>query len=133
MFVVDQVERRETGPATAESSAIRGRGLAALHSTSLRERFYSWRAGRGERYVCTIFSAEEEALVAGFARAVVIGVAREGVERRPICVLAAEDFDTQSGRLARVAAGALGVNEWHVRFCALPGELARRLARALLN
>jgi len=132
MFVVDQIERRE-GPARAEGSAIRGRGLAALHSTPLRERFYSWRAGRGERYVCTIFSAAEEALVAGFARAVVIGVAREGGERRPVCVLASEDFDAESGRLARIAANALGVNEWHVRFCALPGALARHLAKALLN
>lgn len=132
-FVVDRVERREAKPGRAEASLIRGRGLAALHSTPLCERFYSWRAGRDESYVCTIFSAEEEALVAGFARAVVIGVAREGAERRPVCVLVSEGFDTKSGRLARVAAGALGVNEWHVRFCALPGEVARHLARALLN
>ncbi|MBG0811050.1 hypothetical protein IY145_16895 [Methylosinus sp. H3A] len=131
MFVVDRVERRDGRP--AENSIIRGRELAALDQTSLRERFYSWRAADGERYVCTIFSAEEEALVAGFARAVVIGVACDGGQRRPVCVLASEDFYTKSGRLARVAAGALGVNEWHVRFCALPGALARRLAKALLN
>jgi hypothetical protein len=132
MFVVDRVQDRGGRPAAA-ASVIRGGGLAALHATPLRERFYSWRAGRGERYVCTIFSAEEEALVAGFARAVVIGVAREGAERRPVCVLSTEEFDAPSGRLARAAAIALGVNEWHVRFCALPVEVARHLAKALLN
>lgn len=130
MFVVDRVERRDRGP--AEKSIIRGRELAALDKTSLRERFYSWRAADGEHYVCTIFPAEEEALVAGFARAVVIGVACDAGQRRPVCVLLAEELDTPSGRRARLAAGALGVNEWHVRFCALP-EVARCLARALLN
>jgi hypothetical protein len=130
MFVVDRVERRDRRP--AEKSIIRGRELAALDKTSLRERFYSWRAADGEHYVCTIFPAEEEALVAGFARAVVIGVACDAGQRRPICVLLAEELDTPSGRRARLAAGALGVNEWHVRFCALP-EVARCLARALLN
>jgi hypothetical protein len=131
MFVVDRVERRDGRP-PADEAIPRGRQLGALDRTALRERFYSWRAADGERYVCTIFRAEEEALVAGFARAVVIGVAQEGGQRRPVCVLVAEEFDTPSGRLARVAAGALGVNEWHVRFCALP-QVARRLARALLN
>ncbi|HEY8066939.1 MAG TPA: hypothetical protein VIF40_19770 [Methylosinus sp.] len=129
MFVVDRV-RRDRRP--AEKSIIRGRELAALDKTSLRERFYSWRAADGEHYVCTIFPAEEEALVAGFARAVVIGVAWDAGQRRPVCVLLAEELDTPSGRRARLAAGALGVNEWHVRFCALP-EVARCLARALLN
>jgi len=131
MFVVDRVERRQGG--SAWDASIRGRGLAALDRTTLRERFYSWRAADGEHYVCTIFPAEEETLVARFARAVVIGVALEGGQRRPVCVLLAEEFDTPSGRSSRLAAGALGVNEWHVRFCALPGALARRLAKALLN
>jgi hypothetical protein len=130
MFVVDRVERRQGE--SAWDASIRGRGLAALDRTTLRERFYSWRAADGERYVCTIFPAEDEALVAGFARAVVIGVACDSGQRRPVCVLLAEELDTPSGRHARVAAGALGVNEWHVRFCALP-EVARCLARALLN
>ena len=106
MFVVDRVERRDRGP--AEKSIIRGRELAALDKTSLRERFYSWRAADGENYVCTIFPAEEEALVAGFARAVVIGVACDAGQRRPVCVLLTEELDTPSGRRARLAAGALG-------------------------
>lgn len=111
----------------------RGRELASLRASALGERFYSWRASCGRLYVCSIFLAEEADLLAGFRQAAVIGVARDGASRRPVVVLAAEDFATVQGRRLRADAHALGVEEWHVRFC--PGDrgLTRRFARALLS
>lgn len=111
----------------------RGRELASLSASALGERFYSWRASCGRLYVCSIFSPEEEALIASFAGAAVIGVARDGAMRRPVCVFASDALATAAGRRLRAAALRLGVNEWHVRFGAGDRDLTRRFARALLS
>jgi hypothetical protein len=122
-------------PLSLEHAAppARGRELASLRASDLGERFYSWRASCGRLYVCSVFLAEEAAVIAQFGQAAVIGVAREGASRRPVVVLAAEDFGTARGRRLRADARALGVDEWHVRFCPGDRDLTRRFARALLN
>jgi hypothetical protein len=120
-------------PVVAEPNSGRGRKLTSLGASALGERFYSWRTSCGSLHVCSIFGADEEAVVAAFRDAVVIGVARDGAERRPVCVLLADIFETIGGRRAREGARALGVNEWHVRFSADAGGLARNLARSLLS
>lgn len=125
MFIVDRQIRPEP------LDGARGRTLASLDSCDLRDRFYSWREASGRRFVCSIFRAEEEGVVALFSQAVVIGVAREGAERRPVCVLAAHDFETPEGRSIRADALTLGANEWHVHFGA--DDDARAIARTLLN
>ncbi|MBY6239669.1 hypothetical protein [Methylosinus sp. Sm6] len=113
--------------------SCRGRELASLGAGALGERFYSWRASCGRLYVCSIFSAEEAALIAAFADAAVIGVVRDGASRRPACVFASDALATAAGRRLKADARRLGVTEWHVRFCAGDRDLTRRFARALLS
>lgn len=137
MFVIDRLIRHEERGARAEmtsgaSPPARGRELASLDASDLRDRFYSWRGASGSRHVCSIFRADEETIVALFSQAIIIGVARKGAIRRPICVLASDDFATANGRLVRDDARTLGVNEWHVHFGA-GDDLLRGLAAALLN
>lgn len=131
MFVIEN--DRPSSEARAEASSARGRRLASLAGSRLRDRFYSWRGVSGRRHVCSVFGAEEESVVAGFSSAVVIGVAREGLTRRPICVLSSRAFDTARGRAIRADAHALGANEWHVHFCGAREGLPRELAAALLS
>lgn len=138
MFVIDHpVWRKACVGAHGEASSAgarpgRGEELASLDSSDLRDRFYSWRAMSGRRYVCSIFRLDEETIVADFSRAIVIGVAREGAMRRPVCVLASDDFETVDGHIVRDDARALGVTEWHVHFAARDDDM-RGLAIALLN
>jgi hypothetical protein len=110
----------------------RGQALAALRASYLLDRFYSWRGSSGERYVCSIFSLEEEPIVADFAQTVVIGVSRDGVQRRPICLISSREFSTNEGRAIRNEARAFGVNEWHVHFGSGDAGL-RDLSESLLN
>lgn len=135
MFVVDhlvgQAARLRAREASADVAA-RGQELASLDCCDLRDRFYSWRDAAGQRFICSIFLLHEEDVVADFSQAVIIGVAREGATRRPICLLSSCEFETAQGRNVRAAARAIGVNEWHVRFGAGNGML-RGLAAALLN
>jgi hypothetical protein len=103
-----------------------------LRSSDLLDRFYSWRGASGNRYVCSIFSLEDEAIIADFVQAVAIGVARDAVGRRPVCILSTNDFDTKNGRAIRLDGCAHGVNEWHVHFGSGDAGLSD-LANALLN
>lgn len=137
MFVIDHLVVHGARVGAREASAgdappARGQELASLNSCDLRDRFYSWRGASGQRYVCSIFRLNEESVVADFSQAVVIGVAREGAARRPICVLCSSDFETDTGRIIRADARALGANEWHVHFGARD-DMLRGLAAALLN
>jgi hypothetical protein len=116
----------------AEKSPPQGQTLDALRFSDLLDRFYSWRGASRTRYVCSIFTLEDEAIVADFVQAVVIGVARDAVGRRPVCVLSTNDFDTNYGRAIRTDGCALGVNEWHVHFGSGDAGLSD-LANALLN
>lgn len=137
MFVIDdQVGQGARVGAQADISpaaAPRGQRLASLDACDLRDRFYSWRGASGRRHVCSVFGIEEEAIVAEFSRALVIGVAREGTTRRPVCVLSSRDFEGAEGRMIRADARALGGNEWHVHFSAEDDDILRGLAVALLN
>ncbi len=135
MFVIDHLVRHKTRVDDASpvgAAHARGQELASLDCSELRDRFYSWRAASGRRYVCSIFRTDEETIVADFSQAVVIGVMREGAMRRPICVLASDCFETIAGHIVREDAHALGVNEWHVHFGARDDDM-RGLAIALLN
>lgn len=116
-----------------EDSSGRGRRLASLDTCDLRDRFYSWRGAQGRRCVCSVFGVDAEAIVADFSRAVIIGVARAGAARHPICVLSSRDFRTPVGCAVRDDARALGVNEWHVHFGVEDDHALRGLAIALLN
>jgi hypothetical protein len=115
-----------------EHSASRGRTLGALRLSYLLDRFYSWRGASGEHYICSVFSLEEEGVIAGFTQAVAIGVARQGPNRRPVCVLSSCSFASRDGRAIRAEAQMLGVTEWHVHFGAGDAGL-RDLADSLLN
>jgi hypothetical protein len=116
----------------AEKSPPQGQALDALRSSDLLDRFYSWRGASRERYICSIFTLEDETIIADFVQAVVIGVARDAVGRRPVCVLSTNDFDRKNGRAIRVEGRALGVNEWHVHFGCEDAGLSD-LANALLS
>lgn len=112
--------------------APRGQSLASLPASDLGERFYAWRGASGARFVCSVFQGGEEAVVAGFSNALIVGVAREGAARRPVCVLSSREFEGVAGRAPWEASRALGVNEWHVHFGWDEGKL-RDLAASLLN
>lgn len=122
------VRRRARG----EGAPPRGQSLASLSASKLRERFYSWRGASGRRYVCSVFPSIEETIVADFSQGVIIGVVGEGASRRPICVLSADDFDSERGLLVRQEARARGVDEWHIHFGVGDAGL-RDLADLLLN
>ncbi len=108
-----------------------GRALASLDGFDLGERFYSWRGAKGASYVCSVFGAAEDAVVAGFSGCAVIGVARHGSARRPVCLLSSQQFAQPRGRALRRVARELGVTEWHVHFAAQDTAL-RDLAASLL-
>ena len=115
---------------TLEDSAPRGQALQSLAETdSLRSRFFSWRGASGRRYVCSVFQSGEASFVADVTNGVVIGVAREGVTTRPVCVFLAQERDRRG---LRQIARELGVAEWHVHFCADAASL-RDLSASLLN
>jgi hypothetical protein len=123
---------KSTRGSGVEYSTPRGQTLGALRLSYLLDRFYSWRGASGERYICSVFSPDEEGVIAGFTRAVAIGVARDGLNRRPVCVLSSCCFATDDGRAIRAEARMLGVTEWHVHFGAGDAGL-RDLADSLLN
>ena len=95
---------------------LHGARLSALKGSDLRSRFYCWHGAEGARYVCTIFSREQEAIVGEFMDVLVIGVARKDDDVRPICLMPSREFDTPTGRAARQRAHDLGCSEWHVYF-----------------
>ncbi len=79
-------------PRTFNDSASRGEALRSLAETdSLRGRFFAWRGASGRRYVCSVFQSGEESFIADVTNGAVIGVAREGVTTRPVCVFLAQD------------------------------------------
>jgi hypothetical protein len=112
--------------------APRGQSLASLPASDLGERFYAWRGASGARFVCSVFQAGETGIVADFSSALIVGVAREGALRRPVCVLSSREFEGVAGRAPWEAERALGVAEWHVHFCADEDKLCD-LAASLLN
>ena len=126
------VSRRGFGQ-TLEDAGPRGEALQSLAETdSLRSRFFSWRGGSGRRYVCSVFQSGEDSFIAGVTNGVVIGVAREGVTTRPVCVFLAQERSYGDRRGLREIARELGVAEWHVHFCADAASL-RDLSASLLN
>ncbi len=109
----------------------RGQELDSLTEANvLQGRFFSWRGVSGRRYVCSVFQRGEEGFICEIESGVVIGVARDGVAPRPLCVFEARG-DGGRRRLARLAR-ELGVSEWHVHFCA-GDETARDLSVSLLS
>jgi hypothetical protein len=120
--------RREAPPAASQS----GQALASLLTSDLRERFYSWRGLSGRRYICSVFSAAEAAVVCEFTAAAVIGVARVGAARRPVCVMSSREFHVWGDIGSREGAESHGVSEWHVHF-GVDDEGLRDLAGSLLS
>jgi hypothetical protein len=121
--------RGEAPPGAAPS----GQALASLLSSDLRERFYSWRGLSGRRYICSVFSAAEVAVVSEFTAAVVIGVANKvGAPRRPVCVMSSREFHVWGDIGSREGAESHGVSEWHVHF-GVDDEGLRDLAGSLLS
>jgi hypothetical protein len=113
----------------AAGFAPRGQELESLAETeALRGRFFAWRGVSGRRYVCSVFQRGEEGFVADIENGVIVGVAREGAARRPLCVIGAGEGVGALRRLAR----ELSVAEWHVRF-GDDAEMARDLSGSLLN
>ncbi|WP_363349876.1 hypothetical protein [Methylocystis echinoides] len=118
-------------PRSSNGLTPRGQELDSLAEANvLRGRFFSWRGVSGRRYVCSVFQRGEEGFISDLDGGVVIGVARGGGSLRPLCVLAARDNGTKPP-LARLAR-ELGVDEWHVHFCA-GDATARDLSGSLLN
>jgi hypothetical protein len=120
--------RRETPPGTSPT----GQALASLSTSDLRERFYSWRGLSGRRYVCSVFSAAETAVVSEFTAAAVIGVAKAGAAQRPVCVMSSREFHVWGDIGSREGAESHGVSEWHVHF-GVDDEGLRDLAGSLLS
>ncbi|MGJ0506430.1 MAG: hypothetical protein ACR652_04695 [Methylocystis sp.] len=107
----------------------RGQELDSLAEANvLRGRFFSWRGVSGQRYVCSVFQRGEEGFVSDVESGVIIGVTRDGVGLRPVCVLAAREGRQSLRHLAR----ELGVAEWHVHFCE-GNKAARDLSTSLLS
>ncbi len=126
------VSRSASGQ-TPEDAAPRGQALQSLAETdSLRSRFFSWRGASGRDYVCSVFQSGEDSFIADVTNGVVIGVAREGVTTRPVCVFLAQERSYGDRRGLREIARELGVAEWHVHFCADAASL-RDLSASLLN
>jgi len=123
-----------SGAASGASRAPppRGQSLSSLLACELRDRFYSWRGASGACYVCSVFQSGEERIVADFSSSAIIGVARDGAVRRPVCVVSSRDFESLEGRALREAARSLGVCEWHVHFGVDDAKL-RDIAGSRLN
>ena len=117
--------------AAAEETS-RGQALASLLASDLRERFYSWRGVSGRRYICSIFSAADAAVVSEFTAAAVIGVSKIGEARRPVCVMSSREYHVLGNIGSREGLETHSVTEWHVHFCA-DDEAVRDLAGALLS
>ena len=117
-------------PSEAAAAHAQGASLSALEGSDLSNRFYCWHGAEGVRYVCTIFSLAQEAIVGEFADVLVIGVARTGETVRPVCLMPSKDFDAPAGRAARERAHDLGCSEWHVYFINDPVRV-RELAATL--
>ena len=120
--------RRDAPPGASPS----GQALASLLTSDLRERFYSWRGLSGRRYICSVFSAAETAVVSEFTGAAVIGVAKAGAARRPVCVMSSREFHVWGDIGLREGAESHGVSEWHVHF-GMDDEGLRDLAGSLLS
>jgi hypothetical protein len=120
--------RRETPPGTSPT----GQALASLSTSDLRERFYSWRGLSGRRYICSVFSVAETAVVSEFTAAAVIGVAKAGAAQRPVCVMSSREFHVWGDIGSREGAESHGVSEWHVHF-GVDDEGLRDLAGSLLS
>ncbi len=90
--------------------------LAALFDCDYRERIYPWVGSSGTQYVCIVFRYGDEEIIARFSDLAVIGVAREGDERRPVSLRHSRDFSPVDNRNLREAARKTGCNEWHVHF-----------------
>jgi hypothetical protein len=123
------VKARRAAPVGASPS---GQALASLLASDLRERFYSWRGLSGRRYICSVFSAAEAAVVLEFTAAAVIGVAKVGAARRPVCVMSSREFHVLGDIGSREGAESHGVSEWHVHF-GVDDEGLRDLAGSLLS
>lgn len=123
------VKSRREAPVVASPS---GQALASLLTSDLRERFYSWRGLSGRRYICSVFSAADAAVVAEFTAAAVIGVAKIGAARRPVCVMSSREFHIWGDIRSREGAESHGVSEWHVHFGG-DEEGLRDLAGSLLS
>ncbi len=117
---------------TPSGASPSGQALASLLSSNLRERFYSWRGLSGRRYICSVFSAAEAAVVSEFTAAAVIGVAKVGAARRPVCVMSSREFHVWGDIGSREGAESHGVSEWHVHFD-VEEEGLRDLAGSLLS
>jgi hypothetical protein len=120
--------RRDAPPGASPS----GQALASLLTSDLAERFYSWRGLSGRRYICSVFSAADAAVVSEFTAAAVIGVTRVGAARRPVCVMSSREFHVWGDIGSREGAESHGVSEWHVHF-GVDDERLRDLAGSLLN
>jgi hypothetical protein len=108
----------------------RGQELDSLAgSDALRGHFFAWRGVTGRRYVCSVFQRGEEGFVSDVENGVIIGVARDGVAIRPLCLFSADESRAVA---LRQLAQELGVAEWHVHFCP-DAETIRDLAGSLLN
>ncbi|MCC3245126.1 hypothetical protein LG047_07310 [Methylocystis sp. WRRC1] len=114
-----------------KSPSARGQELDSLvESDVLRNRFFSWRGLSGQRYVCSVFQSGEEGFIADVTSGIVIGVAREGVSARPVCVFQAREGGARGS--LREMARQLRISEWHVHFTTDP-EALRDLAGSLLS
>ncbi len=121
-------ERRNAATVGSSLTAPQGQALASLNSSELRGRFYSWRGVSGQRYVCSIFQSEEQAVVQTFSSAVAIGVANDRGTRRPVCVMSAREVGSADATNLRL----IGVDEWHVHFRS-DEVLLRDIAASLLH
>lgn len=109
----------ETGNGSPRASEdLNAYVLASIFDVDYRERVYSWTGASGSQYACIVFRFGDEETIARFPDLAVIGVARNGSERHPVCLRHSRDFSTEDNQHLREIAEGLGCSEWHVHFAA---------------
>ncbi len=108
------LEAGKGSPRTSED--LHAHVLASLFDCDYRQRIYSWTGSSGTQYACIVFRLGDEETIARFPDLAVIGVAREGADRHPVCLRHSSDFSVEENRKLRRDAREMGCTEWHIHF-----------------
>lgn len=107
----------ETGNGSPlKSEDLNAHVLASIFDCDCRERIYSWVGSSETQYACIVFRLGDEETIARFPDLAVIGVARHGSERHPVCLRHSSDFNIENNRNLRQEAREMGCDEWHIHF-----------------
>ncbi len=107
----------ETGKGSPPPSEdLHAHVLASIFDCDYRERIYSWTGASGTQYVSIVFRLGDEETIARFPDLAVIGVARQGSDRHPVCLRHSRDFSVEDNQNLRREAREMSCTEWHIHF-----------------